>query len=51
VKKMGLTRLNCYISAKNLLTITSFGGLDPELGDGRNKPLYREFLFGVNISF
>lgn len=51
VRKATLSRVNFYVTFKNPFTITSFGGLDPELGDGTHKPLYKEYIFGVNLAF
>ncbi|MGA9591082.1 MAG: SusC/RagA family TonB-linked outer membrane protein, partial [Salegentibacter sp.] len=44
-----------YFSGQNLLTITDYSGLDPEVGangiDLNTFPLTRTFSFGVNIGF
>lgn len=43
-----------YFSAQNLLTITKYSGLDPEISDGGvdrgQYPQPRTFLFGVNVN-
>ena len=58
VRKIGLSRLRVYFSGDNLLTITSFGGVDPEAGVKANSsdsnsyyPLTKSFSFGINASF
>ncbi len=65
--KVGIDRLRIYGGAKNLLTITNYTGLDPEVagiaaGDNSSSilesgvdlgvyPLTQMFYFGVNIAF
>jgi len=51
VEVIGLSNLNVYVSVRNLLTVTNYGGLDPELADNRNTPLNREYMFGLKFSF
>lgn len=60
---LGLSRVRFYITAENLLCITSYKGLDPEVSVPDNVlnspgiekfnayPRPRTFSFGVNISF
>ena len=63
---MNISSIRVYISATNLVTITQYKGLDPELyisnnqlGDGDKAagidwgtyPLARTYTFGVNINF
>lgn len=38
-------------SGENLLTITSYPGLDPEMGTSITYPLTRQFAFGAQLSF
>ena len=48
-----LTKLRIYASAQNLITITDYTGLDPELTSGVDYGRYpqpKSFLFGVQIS-
>ena len=33
VKKIGLDKLRLYLQAQNILTITKYSGLDPEIGN------------------
>lgn len=51
LKKTGFTNLKVYASARNLLTITNYKGLDPELGANYqlSVPLQREVTVGVSI--
>jgi len=49
-----LTKLRVYASAQNLITITDYTGLDPELTSGVDYGRYpqpKSFLFGVQVSF
>ncbi len=65
-EKLKLNRLRVYVSAQNLLTITGYSGLDPEMTTSDNAtgegdlargidwgtyPTARSFNFGVNLSF
>lgn len=51
IRKLGLSRLELYSNARNLLTLTKWSGLDPEfvtLGSRqRSIPQTRQFLFGI----
>lgn len=61
LNKMHLQKFRIYVAAQNLLTITDYSGLDPEIGtvggalelgiDQGFYPQSRIFLSGVNISF
>ncbi len=50
LSRLKLSRLKVYANARNLLTITKWTGLDPELNSQEDIPLQREFIFGLNIS-
>ena len=50
-KKIFTEQVRLYFSAENLLTITSFPGLDPEMGGNTNYPVLRQIAFGMNITF
>ena len=43
--------LRVYFSGENLLTITSFPGLDPEMRAGAGYATMRQLSFGVNVTF
>ena len=49
--KLSISRARVYFSAENLLTITSFPGLDPEMGANTNYPIMRQISLGTNITF
>ena len=67
LKSIGITGLNVYVNVQNLLTITNYTGLDPEVGNlpdnsqanqnaGRGidfnaYPVNRMFLFGARAGF
>ena len=60
LKKVALSSIRLYASIDNLLTITGYPGMDPEVAmragsangvDYGNYPLSRQFTFGVNINF
>jgi hypothetical protein len=59
-QKVGASSVRVYISAQNLLTITKYSGLDPEIGsrgtleiaiDRGFYPSPRIFMGGVNVTF
>jgi len=45
--------LNIYITGENLLTITKYSGMDPEVGgwDAMKYPVSRVFAFGVKLTY
>lgn len=50
------SRLYCqnvrlFASGENLLTITKFKGMDPEMGTGVGYVLMRQLAFGINVTF
>ncbi|WP_232457019.1 SusC/RagA family TonB-linked outer membrane protein [Polaribacter sp. SA4-12] len=53
------SKIRLYASGQNLLTITDYSGLDPEIGQGNqefgidrgNYPQPKSFLFGIQVSF
>lgn len=50
-KKAKINRARIYLSGENLLTITPYPFLDPEMGGTIGYPLMRQLSFGVNVSF
>ena len=53
-EKVQIERVRFYVTANNLLTITSYGGYDPEVGGGvdyGNYPQSRTMMLGVNVNF
>ena len=62
MKKVGITRLQPYFSATNLLTWTKYKGMDPEVNQYGNSgavqgvdygtyPHCRSYVFGLNLEF
>ena len=62
MKKVGLSKLQPYFTATNLLTWTKYSGMDPEVNQWGNSgavqgidwgtyPQTRSFTFGINIVF
>ncbi|MGL1888129.1 MAG: TonB-dependent receptor [Reichenbachiella sp.] len=59
VEKLSMTRCQVFVSGENLLTITGYDGLDPDIGgsatlrgvDWGNYPLPRILSAGINVSF
>ncbi len=62
MKKLGITRLQPYLSASNLLTMTKYLGFDPEVNQWGNSgtvqgidwgtyPQTRTFIVGLNVEF
>jgi len=60
--KMGITRLQPYFTAHNLLTVTKYKGMDPEVNQFGNQgavqgidwgtyPHSKSFVFGINVEF
>jgi TonB-dependent starch-binding outer membrane protein SusC len=51
---LNLKKAQLYVSSQNLLTITNYSGLDPEVGGGNDIGFYpqaRTFIAGVTIDF
>jgi len=48
---LGIDNLQVYLTGRNLLTITGYEGLDPELRSNRDIPLTISYVFGLNLSF
>jgi iron complex outermembrane receptor protein len=53
-KELKFARVKAYMTAQNLLTITKYSGVDPEVFNGIDNNLYPRsmtFILGVNASF
>lgn len=59
-KKLGVSRFNIYANAQNVLTITNYTGLDPEVGGNNIQfkgvdrgliPVTASFNFGIRVNF
>lgn len=46
-----MSNAKVYFSAKNLFTFTKYTGMDPELDEQRAKPVQKEFVLGVSLTF
>ena len=62
MKKLGITRIQPYFTASNLITWTNYSGMDPEVNQWGNSgavqgidwgtyPHCKSYVFGVNIDF
>ena len=51
IKKVGLNRLRVYLSGENLLMITKYPGLDPEVGANLSYPTMKQFATGLIATF
>lgn len=62
LNKLGVSRLQPYMTASNLLTLTRYDGMDPEVNEWGNSgavqgidwgtyPHSKTFVFGVNVEF
>lgn len=49
--KLSISNLRVYLAGENLLTISKFPGLDPEIGPDANYPTMRQFSLGLNVTF
>ncbi len=50
-RKFFVNQLKFYVSGENLLTITSYPGMDPEIGTSIGYPLMRQYTVGAQITF
>lgn len=51
-KKWGINNIRVFASGENLITITDYPGVDPEIGSDVNVyPISRVFSGGINITF
>lgn len=51
VGRLGIENLRMYFSGENLLTITNYPGVDPEIGASVNYPTLKQVAFGVQLQF
>lgn len=45
-----ISRFQVYVTGRNLITVTNWTGLDPEISSQFAVPLQKEFVFGLNIT-
>jgi len=50
-RKISLDKVRVFATGENLLTITAFPGLDPEMGYSTGYTSMRQFALGINVSF
>ena len=50
-KKAYVQNARVFVSGENLLTITGFSGMDPEMRVGFQYVTMRQFAFGINVTF
>ncbi|AZQ61380.1 TonB-dependent receptor [Flammeovirga pectinis] len=58
-QKAGMSKLRVYVSGNNLITITDYSGMDPEVAhggswigfDNGSYPQARAYLLGLNVTF
>jgi len=50
-QKLLIQRLRVYASGENLLTITNYPGIDPEIGANVEYPTLKQYAFGINLTF
>lgn len=51
LSRLNINNLKVYVTGRNLITVTNFNGLDPELSSDREIPLQKEFVVGLNVGF
>lgn len=51
MQKLYVQNLRIYATGENLLTITKFKGLDPEMVAGNGYLPIRQYAFGINVTF
>lgn len=51
VKKIYMQNIRVYASGENLLTLTKFKGIDPEMMSGVGYAPMRQYAFGINVTF
>lgn len=51
MEKLYVQNLRVYASGENLLTITKFQGMDPEMATGAGYASMRQYAFGINVTF
>jgi TonB-linked SusC/RagA family outer membrane protein len=49
LKKMSLDKLEFFVNAKNLFTLTDWKGIDPESDSQTDRPFSRTYNFGVRL--
>ncbi|WP_212001758.1 TonB-dependent receptor [Chitinophaga sp. HK235] len=50
-KRAAISKAIVYVSGENLLTITRYPGLDPEIGASVGYPTMKQYALGLNVTF
>jgi hypothetical protein len=54
ISKIGLNKLKVFVTGRNLVTITKWTGMDPDLTDEQAQqriPMQKEYVFGLSFGF
>jgi len=51
IGKIGISKLQLFVTGRNLCTFTKWSGLDPELDSQVSYPLQKEYVFGLSLGF
>jgi len=61
LKRLPIEQLRLYVTARNILTLTNYSGMDPEVGYGPDPwasgidlglfPSSKTYMIGVNVKF
>jgi TonB-linked SusC/RagA family outer membrane protein len=51
LQQLHMANLKVYVTGRNLATVTSYTGVDPELSNQYGIPLQREFVGGLTVGF
>lgn len=49
--KAAISRVRIYLSGENLLLLTKYPGMDPEIGANVDYPTLKQFALGINLTF
>lgn len=50
-KKAAMSNVRIYVGGENLLTLTKYPGIDPEIGADLDYPTMRQYTLGLNVIF
>lgn len=51
IQRLSMSNVRIYVGGENLLTISDFPGVDPEVGPGMVYPTMRQYSLGLNVTF
>lgn len=51
IERVNIEKVRVFFSGENLLTITNYPGIDPEIGATVNYPTLRQVAFGLQVQF